>query len=51
VFGLWHIAVIFSLLNGAVLLWRIRIENKFLDRRPQAGVQYVPEVPVNPSEP
>jgi len=51
VFGLWHIAVIFSLLNGAVLLWRIRIENKFLDRRPQAGVQYVPEVPANPSEP
>ena len=39
VFGLWHIAVIFSLLNGAVLLWRIRIENRFLDRRPHAGVQ------------
>ena len=39
VFGLWHIAVTFSLMNGAVLLWRIRIENRFLDRRPQAGVQ------------
>jgi methyltransferase len=51
VFGLWHIAVIFSLLNGAVLLWRIRIENRFLDRRPHGDVQYVPDVPVNPSEP
>lgn len=32
-FGLWRTAVIFSLLNGAVLLWRMRIENRFLDRR------------------
>jgi methyltransferase len=32
-FGLWRTAVLFSLLNGAVLLWRMRIENRFLDRR------------------
>ena len=33
-FGLWRIAIVLSLLNGAVLLWRIRIENSFLVRRP-----------------
>jgi methyltransferase len=35
-FGFWRIAIMFSLLNGAVLLWRIRIENRFLNRRPQS---------------
>ena len=33
-FGFWRIAIVFSLLNVAVLLWRIRIENGFLARRP-----------------
>ena len=33
-FGLWRIAIIFSLLNGAALLWRIRIEYSLLARRP-----------------
>jgi methyltransferase len=33
-FGLWRIAIVVSLLNGAVLLWRIRIENSYLARRP-----------------
>lgn len=35
-FGLWQTAILFSLLNGAVLLWRVRIENRYLDRRPGA---------------
>ena len=33
-FGLWRIAIVVSLLNGAVLLWRIRIEDGYLARRP-----------------
>ena len=33
-FGLWQVAVIFSLLNAAVLTIRIRAEEKALDQRP-----------------
>lgn len=51
-FNLWSIAAIFSVLNGAVLLWRIRIEDRFLNRRPRSATQYVSDgLPVNPSEP
>ena len=32
VFGLWQIAVLFSLLNAAVLAIRIRAENRALSR-------------------
>ena len=32
VFGLWQIALLFSLLNGAVLAIRIRAENRALSR-------------------
>lgn len=32
VFGLWHIAIIFSLLNAVMLTVRIRAENRALDR-------------------
>jgi methyltransferase len=33
VFGLWQIALVFSLLNAAVLAWRIRVENTALATR------------------
>jgi methyltransferase len=33
VFGAWDIALIFSLLNGALLTWRIRIEEQALTPR------------------
>jgi methyltransferase len=32
VFGLWQVAVIFSLLNAAILTIRIRAENRALGR-------------------
>jgi methyltransferase len=39
VFGLWQIAVVFSLLNAAVLAWRIRVENTALAARPGGAGQ------------
>ena len=39
VFGLWQIAVIFSLLNAAVLAWRIKVENTTLAVRPGGAGQ------------
>ena len=33
-FGAWQIALVFSVLNGTVLAWRIRIENELLAGRP-----------------
>lgn len=34
VFGQWRLALVFSLLNAAVLAWRIRVENAALATRP-----------------
>jgi methyltransferase len=34
VFGAWQIAVIFSILNAAMLAWRIHVENTGLAARP-----------------
>jgi len=34
VFGAWQVALVFSVLNGAILAWRIRVENELLARRP-----------------
>src|SRR5262249_28875265 len=39
VFGRWQIALIFSLLNAAVLAWRIRVENAALATRPGGADQ------------
>ncbi len=39
VFGQWQIALIFSLLNAAVLAWRIRVENAALATRPGGADQ------------
>lgn len=39
VFGIWQIALIFSLLNAAVLAWRIRVENAALATRPGGAGQ------------
>ncbi len=39
VFGLWPTAFIFSLLNAAVLAWRIRVENAALATRPGGANQ------------
>lgn len=33
VFGAWRIALVFSLLNAALLLWRIRVEERALSPR------------------
>lgn len=35
VFGAWEIALVFSILNGAILSWRLRIENAALAERAQ----------------
>lgn len=32
-FGAWHIAILFSLANFAIIGWRLRLENQALDRR------------------
>ena len=37
VFGQWQIALIFSILNAAVLAWRIKVENAALATRPGGG--------------
>ena len=37
VFGQWQIALAFSILNAAVLAWRIRVENAALATRPGGG--------------
>jgi methyltransferase len=37
VFGAWQIALIFSILNAAMLAWRIRAENAGLATRPAAS--------------
>ena len=37
VFGQWQIALIFSILNAAVLAWRIKVENAALAMRPGGG--------------
>jgi methyltransferase len=37
VFGQWSIALIFSVLNAAVLAWRIQVENAALAARPGGG--------------
>jgi methyltransferase len=34
VFGAWQIALLFSILNAAMLAWRIRVENTGLAARP-----------------
>jgi len=39
VFGQWPIALVFSLLNAAVLAWRIRVENTALATRPGGARQ------------
>ena len=39
VFGRWQIALVFSLLNAAVLAWRIRVENTALATRPGGASQ------------
>lgn len=36
-FGAWAIAILFSLLNGTLLAWRIRVEEAALAGRPGAG--------------
>ena len=36
-FGAWRIALIFSLLNAALLAWRIRVEEQALSARRPAG--------------
>ncbi len=36
-FGAWHIALVFSALNAALLGWRINIENRVLDARSPQG--------------
>jgi methyltransferase len=37
VFGAWQLALIFSLLNGALLAWRIRVEEQALAPRRRAA--------------
>ncbi len=37
-FGAWQIAVVFSVLNGAMLAWRIRIEDRTLAERRDPGI-------------
>jgi methyltransferase len=37
VFGAWQIALVFSILNAAMLAWRIRAENAGLATRPAAS--------------
>jgi methyltransferase len=37
VFGQWQIALIFSILNAAVMAWRIKVENAALAMRPGGG--------------
>lgn len=39
VFGEWQIAVVFSILNAGVLVWRISIENGALATRPRIADQ------------
>jgi len=39
VFGLWKVAVAFSIVNAAVLAWRIHVENAALAARPGAAAQ------------
>jgi methyltransferase len=39
VFGQWQIALAFSILNAAVLAWRIRVENAALAMRPGGAGQ------------
>ncbi len=34
-FGAWQIALVFTLLNAAILAWRIRVENAALAQRPR----------------
>ena len=36
-FGAWEVALVFSVLNAAVLAWRIRLENEALAERVPAG--------------
>ncbi len=36
-FGAWHIALVFSALNAALLGWRIAVENRVLDERAPQG--------------
>lgn len=37
IFGAWRIALIFTLLNAALLWWRIRVEDAALAQRPSVG--------------
>lgn len=37
-FGAWRIALLFSLLNGLLLLWRIRVEDQALSQRRAEGM-------------
>jgi methyltransferase len=39
VFGQWRIALAFSILNAAMLAWRIRVEDAALATRPRGGGQ------------
>lgn len=40
VFGVWKIALVYSLLNGAVLAWRIRVEDRVLEARRKRGASH-----------
>lgn len=40
VFGAWQIALVYSALNGAVLAWRIRVEDRVLEARRNRGVSH-----------
>jgi methyltransferase len=37
VFGLWWLALLFSVLNGLMLYWRMRIEQKAIEPANQDG--------------
>lgn len=39
-FGAWRIALAFSLLNAAALAWRIRVEDRALEPRRNAGIRH-----------
>jgi len=41
-FGAWRIAAIFSVLNGAMLWWRIRVEDRALGRAPRLSGEWQP---------
>lgn len=47
-FGLWDVAIFFSIANGLVLFWRIRLENASLSNRPQKNsISQGQDLPIN----